>query len=257
MSDAAPRKVKLGAVLAAILRVLADRSFLVQALPIPFAMMFAAEWVLHAIPSTIVAFAALIAIAIAGASLAVRTHRHILLHENPSATSLGGPEWSYLGRVFVLYLPVFASALGFFALYVLFAGRAFIASPTSHPIWELYAVPVFIFVVVPLLVGGLILPAMLALPALAIGRDQFGEKDSRAAVKGNRLRILALAAIVWLVPEIPIFALAWVAGQFIAASIVAIALLDAIAAALGGILFAALLSIVYAGLVEEKPEFTG
>ncbi len=252
------RKVKLGAVLAvlaAVLRVLTDRRFLVQAVPIPFAMMFAAEWASHAIASSIVHLAALIAVAIALASLAVRTHRHILLREDPSATALGGLEWAYLGRVIALYLPVFAAAVVFVAIYVLLVTQEFLSSPTAHPVWPLYVSLAFIVGVVPVLVGVVVLPAMLALPALAIGRSQFGETDSRTTVKGNRLRILALAVIVWLLPEIPLLALVLGAGEIVSANAIAMALLDGIGTTLGGILFAALLSILYAGLVEENAEF--
>jgi hypothetical protein len=114
-------------------------------------------------------------------SIAVNWHRYILLDEIPSSEKifrLDRPVWSYVGRTLLIMLatliPVLALSLAFVT-----------ALPSLGPL-----------LVLPFFVAGIYIMRMsVALPAIALERNDFGITAALQVTQGNNLQFAALLAL--------------------------------------------------------------
>ena len=255
MNDGAgARRIFVGAVLADSLRVVCDLRFVARAAAVPFLFDLVGD-VLHRLyANAAISLPALALVAIAGASLAVKTHRHILLHEPPGAANLGARDWRYLGRYIVIALPL----LAIFLAILLAAALATATVPIDIPLWVLVGGAVVLLgILFFALFVLLVMPAALSLPALAIGNETFGAADSRTALTGNRSALFAIAAAVILVPLSLAIGLAFGLNAIDQTGIAVVEPVNALLQCFSEVGFSASLSFVYAGIVQGDRRYAG
>lgn len=122
---------------------------------------------------------------VAFASIAVNWHRYILLDEVPQGSEifrLDAKTWRYFGNILLIFL-------------ILFAVSAAIVTPLMLVAVNTNALA---FPAVILIVIGLIFAAILffrlsvKLPAVALGREDFGFQQSLAATQGNNIALFLI-----------------------------------------------------------------
>jgi hypothetical protein len=196
---------------------------------------------------------------IAFAACAVNIHRSILLAEPPALARFSGLEWRYIRRAIWVSLPFLLIILAIVVPLTLNgytdALRALV-SP-SRPL--AYA---GISLVLGLVGYAVILPPALSLPAVIIGRRDFGIRDGFAAVRGNVLRLFAVYLLAEFAPSLTIRLVAEALRHGILWLVPATSVLAKECGAIVGsaetilttVLWAAMLSFAYAGLVEGRRE---
>jgi hypothetical protein len=187
--------------------------------------------------------------ALAITACAVNVHRFILLQEPPVPLRVSRLEWHYFLRGLWICVP-------FVVLGVALAlALAFIF--TSEPSQPLITVGMVVFGVGATF---FLVELSLSLPAVAIGQREFKASHGLDASNGNSLRLFLLAALSFAVP--------WLLEQLVIGGLLFLIrglpapLLAGVGLALGSafslvqtIVWAAMLSYGYAGLVQRNPAF--
>lgn len=202
---------------------------------------------------------------VALAGCAVNIHRFILLQDNPAPMRISRLEWRYLFRTIRVWLPAFfVSVVAVVAIVIasllLPNGAAVKQWWTGAPAVITWAIPMSLFV---LLVVVLVLPRTLTLAATAIGQPEFGVSESEKALRGSDfnfcllyLMIVGCGFALQLIGNV--FALGigliWPGSTLL--TIAARAMFDSLIPIAQTVLFAAIISFAYAGLVQGKAEFT-
>ncbi len=194
--------------------------------------------------------------AVAATACAVNVHRFILLNEPPASLRVSRVEWRYLLRVIWICLP-FALAGMALAMMVGFG-----LSSGKLQQFGLSARSVIIGLEVMCGLGAIFffVEFSLSLPAAAIGHGEFKASHGLDASDGNSLRLLVLAlaglAGPWLVGQACIAAIVFAIHDLptLVVSSTGFALMDALSL-FQAIVWAALLSFGYAGLVQRNPAF--
>ncbi len=140
-------------------------------------------------PSVIAIYLVLMGVTlVAFASIAVNWHRYILLDEVPQGSEifrLDEKTWRYLGNVLLIFLIVAAiSALVWGVLFTASTAGGFLAFLT-----------LILFIVTIFFVAALFFRLSIKLPAIALGRRDFGLGDALVATKDNTLRLVLLALL--------------------------------------------------------------
>lgn len=189
---------------------------------------------------------------IALVACAVNVHRFILLKEAPDLARLSRHEWRYLWRTFGL------AVLGILVFLLLrFTALAF-WSGSIVDIMERFGLPSS---VLRSLVFLFILPGMLALPAAAVGRLDFTVSKAWTASRGNFLRLALLVFVLVVLPMAIAYVLldGFVSGMMVRGDETLARGIDMVVflaiEVLMAVVWAALLSFAYKGLVEGDPEF--
>jgi hypothetical protein len=158
-------------------------------------------------------FLAIFVFMLAFASIAVNWHRYVLLDEMPKGSKflrIDGLVWRYLGNLLLILLIVavpFGIAVG------IYSGSMDVSdlldsngglSPTSLP---LLAIAFFLTIMVA--VNIIIYRLSIKLPAVALGRRDYGVTKAWDDSKGNALPILGFAFLVYLSLTIPERILDW------------------------------------------------
>ena len=194
-------------------------------------------------------------LAIAAAAWAVNVHRFILLREAPAPLRIKWTEIHYVLRAIWICWPILLVVAAIVVLIAIFwqshpPPEVFTASPIGRlAAWGTAGLIIFVMVV----------PLALSLPALAIGNKKFRPVDGFDAIAGNLWPFLAAYFLVVFLPS----ALLSLASPILGRHTDPAALLpdpvaqgiDVVVSLIGTVLFAAMLSCTYAGLVLQDSEF--
>lgn len=257
------RKLKLGAILRAMIRLVTDSRFMLGPASAFFVAIAAAQLLQKqfavADHRAIGAVIGLLSIPLLLA-LIVKTHRYILLGEEP-ALNISGLIWPYVGRAILINLPI---AIVVIAGTIMLGPSVALGRAAFTPTDYAFAAA-FLVIFIALYVG-LVMPMSLGLPATAKGRTDFTLQNARDAARANfgplflLALVLTLVTLAWSLP-IRLTALnAYMTMQPNADVMtqtleMAVSAWTSIGAILGGILWAAMLSFAYAGLVEYDERY--
>ncbi len=195
---------------------------------------------------------------IALAACAVNIHRTILLDELPTPARASGLEWRYIKRLLWVTLP-FGGIVTLIVVPLSFTGSLdFLRTLSSQPL-ELARFSVATGVLFYIVLA----PPMLSLAAVAIGRSEFGIRAGYAAVRGNYLRLFAIYVLSGVIPPqfLRFVAIGLRDGLLLlapAASFLAkvgVAAIQSAESVASTVMWAAMLSCVYGGLVEGRRDF--
>jgi hypothetical protein len=269
-------KLDVAAVSRRIFGVLLDGPFLSRATGAWFALLTVIGWVTLAVKRWAVdgvvaqpiggtwATLALIVDLIAVAARAVNVHRFILLAERPAPLRFGRTEWRYFWRGVWVFLPIIlffialAVAHFVFNLPIIFGLLKGWSSALAGR-WGSYALALT-WLGSQLVIGSVALPLFMSLPAVAIGRADFTMSDGLEVISGNFLRLLAIFLIAFTVPAsaVELVANGIEKGISILATeptfllkVIEVAV-EAGREVLRTVMWAAMLSCAYAGLVERN-----
>ena len=162
-----------------------------------------------ALGNLIVSLAHLLIASIAGASVGVNWHRYLLLDEEAAVRlRLDGPVWRYVGNCLLLMLPLLILLLVFVTPLTLVLGVAFLGGEESTAASVSLTLVMLLGTVVPIAV---LQRLSLKFPAIALGRDDYGFRDSWHDTRGYFLPIIGftLLTIALSVPMTVLFGL-WV-----------------------------------------------
>jgi hypothetical protein len=245
------RSLRVGQIIRGMFLVLLEPVFLLRGIAIWLIVLIAASY-LTALDAPFADIPSLIASLVAFAAIAVNTHRYILVREAPSPARISSLEGQYVLRSLRVYLPFIIAVFLLVIAVVMFAtvsgldARRFPRSATAA-----------IGVLILLCLGFMVTPRALSLPALAIGRQEFGVAQSSEATDGNGLRLFFLTGIAlfvpWCMERLAVFVFALLPSPV---PQLAGPIANGIAAAAGAVLWASMLSFAYAGLLEEHPAFS-
>lgn len=254
------------AVVTRVLLLLLDFNFIIRVTGIWFAVVAMADLIEFLLLSlgagslirSLVGLAGSVVGALALAACAVTVHRSILLLEPPFRLRLGRTEVRYALRTIFVLVPLLIPVLvvGTVALVTKIPTRAQLEALVASPL-----APSIAWLSVTLLMAIVILPLALALPALAIGNEEFqvGDGWSRAFY-GNFARATAAYVFAFATPSLVLSLVArgvvkilgslgsW-SGPLAYGTNLLVTFLDTV-------LWAAVLSCTYAALVRRDPEFT-
>ena len=129
---------------------------------------------------------------LAGASIAVNWHRYLLLDEEAAERlRVDRPVWRYIGNGLLLMLPLFILMIVFVTPMTVIFGLAFLEDElATADVW--LTVAILLGTLVPLAV---LQRLSLKFPAVAIGRDDYGFRDSWRGTRGYFLRILGFTLL--------------------------------------------------------------
>lgn len=185
---------------------------------------------------------------LAETACAVNVHRFVLSNEAPTPLRVSRIEWRYILRGLRVWLPAVAVIVVVVALASIANLNNFLSSAYGHAALAV----AMLLVVVPLL-----MPRSLSLPALAIGRREFAPADGGRAAMGNRRAIYLCTLIVGTIPSLALLAIDRALLTF-ASTIDLLGAIYAVVTSLitifRAMLWASLLSFLYAGLVEQRRE---
>jgi hypothetical protein len=205
---------------------------------------------------------------VALAACAVNVHRFLLLAEHPAPLRVAGTEWRYVRRGVWVSLPIFLLIVAVAVVIVVFPspiisdmlGRW--TSAAAEPWWS-YA-HALAWLGAEVAAGIVVLPLFMSLPAVAIGRADFSLSDGIGVIRGNSLRLFAAFMIAVIVPT-SVVGLAASGTENLLSDFAAepTFLFKAFAIAveagrevLGTVIWAAMLSCAYDGLVAHDRELT-
>jgi hypothetical protein len=253
--------LNVSAILRGILSVLGNVRFLYRAALPWFPLLVFAGLTEVALPATyadafIVRAVRFALEALCVAAIAVNTHRFVLLDELPDSPQISKRELWYILRGIRVSLPFLwlVAAMLFPILFITSAGIPFNADAV---IWRS-----IIVIAQVLLLGLVVVPRSLSLPALAIDAPRFTVVGGREAAAGNEPRLLFLTIILIgpMLAYVPIadgsfFLLdpspSWARLGVIFDAI----LLNPLVVTLETVGWAAMLSLSFAGLVEGNAKF--
>jgi hypothetical protein len=189
---------------------------------------------------------------LAYAACAIAVHRSILLNERPGQPRLGRPEICYVLRGILVFLPLIL------AIFLWMMGIAIWGGGVSAiPLMPMFPGSVS-WVIGQLLVGVIVLPFALSLPALAIGNLEFYPRDGWRVIRGNFFRLVAAYLLAFSLPSLLIKLVALGVKMGIgflgSSSAILVYATELLTAMLDTVLFAAALSCTYAALVRGDPE---
>lgn len=127
-------------------------------------------------------------IGFAFASIAVNWHRYILLDEVPDARGIfrvDDKTWRYFGNMLLIFVILVAAGMVMGVPLGIIGGIAFANAIEYFPI-------VLLIIIIPV-ISTLALRLSVKLPAIALGRADFGMKDAMNATKDNLLPIFLVA----------------------------------------------------------------
>lgn len=127
-------------------------------------------------------------IGFAFASIAVNWHRYILLDEVPDAGGIlrvDDKTWRYFGNILLIFVLLVAAGMVVGVPLGILGGIAFANAAQYLPI-------VLLIIIVPI-VSTLALRLSVKLPAIALGRGDFGLRDAMSATRENLLPIFLVA----------------------------------------------------------------
>lgn len=206
---------------------------------------------------------------IAFTACAVNVHRFILLGEQPLPLHAGRREWAYFVRILLAMPLVFLVFIGGAILVVALPSAGLsgmldvVKSALTTPRWS-YA-HALAWLGAELTMGILLIPLSVSLPAVAIGRDDFTMTDGLGAISGSFLRLLAVCAMACVAPIAVVKLVASsieygvsivVPGPAFLLSMIGGAV-DAGRDLANVMIWAAMLSCAYAGLVERGHDIVG
>jgi hypothetical protein len=252
------RRLKTGAVVRRSFGILLNIPFLARATGIWLVLLALGYLAISRVPAEhnlIADVGYSLLLAIAAAAWAVNVHRFILLHEPPAPLRIKWTEIHYVLRAIWICWPVLLVVAAVGVLIAIFwhshpPPEVFTASPIGRlAAWGTAGLIIFVMVV----------PLALSLPALAIGNKKFRPVDGFDAIAGNLWPFLAAYILVVFLPS----ALLSLASPLLGKHTDPAALLpdpvaqgiDVVVSLIGTVLFAAMLSCTYAGLVLQDSEF--
>jgi len=199
------------------------------------------------------------------AACAVNVHRSILLAEHPVPIRFSRTEWRYFWRGIWVTLPLIL-------LIAAVAMLSFVFVPSISDIlkgmknalaapWWSYA-HALAWLGAEMTGGIVVAPLFMSLPAVAIGRIDFTMSDGVEAISGNFLRLLAIYLIACSVPVTIVALIADRIGNgiaiFAAQPLFTFKAIEIVVEVgreiLDVVIWAAMLSCAYAGLVERDRE---
>ena len=251
------RRLKAGAVVRRSFGLLLDIPFLARATGIWLVLLVLGYLAISRVPAAHSVIADLLyslLLAIAAAAWAVNVHRFILLREAPAPLRVKWTEIHYALRAIWICWPIFLVAFAIGVLIVIFGRLA--RQPMSS--WRVRSHGRRPGASQGLLLFVIVAPLALSLPALAIGNRKFHPFDGFELLAGNLWPFLAAYFLVVFLPSSVLFLASTMLGAPTdpagLASPVAQGLDDVISL-IGTVLFAAMLSCTYAGLVLQDSEF--
>jgi len=252
------RKLKTGAVARRSFGLLLDISFLVRATGLWLVLLILGFLAISRLPAEhnlIADVAYSLLLAIAAAAWAVNVHRFILLREAPAPLRVKWREIHYILRAIWICWPALLVMAAIGVLIAIFwhsrpPPEVFTASPIGRAAaWGIGGLILFVIVV----------PLALSLPALAIGNKKFRPVDGFDAIAGNLWPFLAAYFLVVFLPSTLLSLASTMLGKHAdPAGLVSDSVargIDVVVSLIGTVLFAALLSCTYAGLVLKESEF--
>jgi hypothetical protein len=251
------RKLKIGAVVRRSFGVLLDIPFLARATGIWLVLLILGYLAISRLPSahSIIADVLYSLLqAIAAAAWAVNVHRFILLREAPAPLRIKWTEIHYALRAIWICWPVVLVVFAIGVLIVIFwqtrpATDVLMASPIARAAaWGIGSLLLFVIVA----------PLALSLPALAICNKKFRPVDGFELLAGNLWPFLAAYFLVVFLPSNLLFLASTMLGTTTDPAGLPFPVaqgLDVVVSLIGTVLFAALLSCTYAGLVLQESAF--
>lgn len=122
------------------------------------------------------------------ASIAVNWHRYILLDEVPDSRGilrLDDKVWRYFGNIILIFLILVVAG---FLIGIPFGIIAALTSLAMSPLF-----PLLLFIIIVPIAGTIAMRLSVKLPAIALGRTDFGLKDALTVTRGNSLPIFLVA----------------------------------------------------------------